>query len=72
MSIPVRAVAVAAAYPTEAEARHALATDLAPGVVLGRYLGLWLMPVEGSTPVHLFTDADPEWLRLSGWSEVEA
>jgi hypothetical protein len=65
----MRCVALKSAYPTETEARHALVTDLAPGVTLGRYLGLWRMPMTQAV-VHLFTDAAPGWLRRSGWTPV--
>ena len=67
---PVRVVAVAEIYPTEADARHALATELAPGIELGAYLGLWRMPIPEATVVHLFTDAEEDWLIDSGWKRA--
>lgn len=67
--VPPRFVALAEAYATEADARHALNTDLAPGHVLGRYRGLWRLPT--GALVHLFTDADPQWLQRSGWEQPE-
>jgi hypothetical protein len=60
-------VAVADVYPTEQDARRALETDLAPGVPLGRYRGLWHLPVSYGL-VHLFTDAEERWLIDSGWA----
>jgi hypothetical protein len=63
--VPRRFVANPARYPTEADARHALESELAVGHTLGEYRGLWRMPT--GPVVHLFTDADPEWLTQNGW-----
>lgn len=67
---PPRFVALVDAYPTEAEARDALNTELAVGMELGAYLGIWRMPTPEAPAVHLFTDASEDWLVCSGWKRV--
>jgi hypothetical protein len=67
-------VALASAYPTEADARAALRDkgNYAPEVRAfagsdAPYLGIWLMPEPYRTAVHVFTDAPAEYLEATGW-----
>ena len=64
--MPPRMVADPDRYPTEDAARTALVEVYAVRQPVGKYRGLWMMPTGGPS-MHLFTDADPEWLLSVGW-----
>lgn len=54
------------AYPTEADARAVL-----PESGQAPYLGIWLMPEPWRTPVHVFSDLEPEWFQAEGWTRED-
>ena len=65
-------VAAVSAYPTEHEARMAIAEGLHV-IALGQfrgcpYLGVWILPPPYEAVVHVFSDdADPARLEADGW-----
>jgi hypothetical protein len=68
-------VALVSAYPTEAEARAALAdpANYAPEYARHEasdapYLGVWRMPLPEQTRVHVFADITAEELAATGWT----
>lgn len=58
-------VALAAAFPTEAEARDELTCGLGD---MPTYRGVWQLPQPYGAVVHVFTDAEPERLEAAGWA----
>lgn len=69
-------VALVSAYPTEAEARAAIAEELhvvALGAFRGTtYRGIWTMPLPYCGRVHVFTNLDPARLESDGWTREGA
>jgi hypothetical protein len=64
-------LALVSAYPTETEARAAIADDL--HVVGCPYLGIWTMPLPYDSRVHVFSDAaDVGRLERDGWTKEDA
>jgi len=59
-------VALVSAYPTEAEARTALARDQEMSWT-EVYQGTWVMPLPEQTRVHLFTGDTEQAMLAGGW-----
>lgn len=60
-------VALANAYPTEADARAAAISEN-PTAAHTPYLGIWTMPLPYGGTVHVFTHAPAERLEAAGWT----
>jgi hypothetical protein len=67
-------VALVSAYPSEAEARAAVGTDLTHLAATGTdvpYRGIWSLPSYERTLVHVFTADTADELLAAGWTRRE-